>query len=140
GSAEDPAHGEALLVRLRGAGGLDVAPATDALARLRIFEDGILPVDVVLRLEVARIGGGPVAVQKRSDIPLVHRELPLLRRRHRCSNGSCRLAMSFSRESLRPVAEVMGGPRAWNIELGSPSPRRRRCAAPTPSPASKRGR
>ena len=36
--ADDAAHPEALRVRLRDAGGLDVAPAPDALARLRVLE------------------------------------------------------------------------------------------------------
>src|SRR5271166_3800969 len=36
--ADDAAHTEALGVRLRGASGLDVVPAPDALARLRVLE------------------------------------------------------------------------------------------------------
>src|ERR1700722_6883799 len=50
--ADDAAHLEAFRVRLRDAGGLDVAPAPDALARLRVFEQRVVPVYVVLDIEV----------------------------------------------------------------------------------------
>src|SRR5205085_5561975 len=63
GSAEDPPHCEALAARLSKAGRLNFAPAADALARLRVLEHRILSVNLVLRLEVIRIGGGPVAIQ-----------------------------------------------------------------------------
>src|SRR4051795_7336090 len=43
---------KALPVRLRGAGPLDVTPASDALARLRIVEHGITVVDVMFGLEI----------------------------------------------------------------------------------------
>src|SRR3954447_7095539 len=50
--ADDAAHREALRVRLRGARGLDVVPAPDALARLRVLEHSVLSVNVVLNVEV----------------------------------------------------------------------------------------
>src|SRR5271165_1491172 len=42
--ADDSAHREALAVRLCGARGLDVVPAPDALARLRVLEQCVLAV------------------------------------------------------------------------------------------------
>jgi hypothetical protein len=51
-------------------------PATDALARLRIFEHGVFSVNVVLRLEVVRIGGSPVAIQSRSNLSVFHIKAP----------------------------------------------------------------
>ena len=48
-----------------------MAPATDALARLRIFQNGILSVNVVLRLKVIRIRGSPVAIQSRSNLSAI---------------------------------------------------------------------
>src|ERR1700693_3186022 len=66
--AEDSTHGEALAVRLRGARGLDVVPALDALARLRVLEQCILPVYVVLDIEVICVRGGPVAIECLSNL------------------------------------------------------------------------
>jgi hypothetical protein len=56
-------HCKAFPVRLRGRRRQDVVPATDALARLRVLEHRILSVNLVLRLEVVRVGGGPVAIR-----------------------------------------------------------------------------
>src|SRR5271165_2586836 len=50
--ADDAADRKALRVRLRDAGGLDVVPAPDALARLRVIEHRVLPVDVVLDIKL----------------------------------------------------------------------------------------
>jgi len=57
-----PPHSEAFPVRLRGARRLNVPSATDTLARLRIFEHSVLSINIVLRFEVVRIGGSPVAI------------------------------------------------------------------------------
>ena len=65
--ADDPPDREALLVRLHGARRLNVAPPTDALARLRIFEHRVLLIDLMLRLEVVGVGRGPVAIQSRAN-------------------------------------------------------------------------
>src|SRR5260370_38535931 len=59
-----------------------MAPAADALARLRILEHGVLPVDLVLHLEVVRIGRRPVEIQSRSNLPAFHLNLPS---RYRCT-------------------------------------------------------
>src|SRR5271166_1843201 len=70
--ADDAAHREALRVRLRGAGGLDIVPAPDALARLRVLEQCVLPVYVVLNTEVICVRGGPVAIERLSNLIVVH--------------------------------------------------------------------
>src|SRR5437879_9534811 len=64
--ADDPPHCEAFPVRLRGARQPYLLPPADALARLWIFEHSVLSVNLVLPLEITRIGGGPVAIQSRS--------------------------------------------------------------------------
>ena len=61
-AAEHASHGEPLEVRLGGARRLDVGSASDALARLRILENRISSIDLVLRGEVVRVGGIPVAL------------------------------------------------------------------------------
>jgi hypothetical protein len=55
---------------------LNVAPAADALARLRVFDHRILAINLVLRLKVVRVGGGPVAIQSCSDIVVFHLDSP----------------------------------------------------------------
>src|SRR6516165_8919100 len=82
GSAEYPPHCEALSARLNKARGLNVAPAADALARLRVLEHRILSVNLVLSLKVVGVGGGPVAIQGRSDVVVLHLDLPSLTLRH----------------------------------------------------------
>src|ERR1700720_1244869 len=81
-SAEDAPHGEALHARLCEARRLNIAPAADALARLRILEHGVLSVNLVLQLEVIRVGCSPVGIQCRSNLPVFHFNLPSC---HRCT-------------------------------------------------------
>src|SRR5215468_1958087 len=81
GSAEYPPHREAFLVRLRETGCLNLMPTADALPRLRILEHGVLLVNLMLRLEVVRVGGGPVVIQSCSNIPVSHLDLPSCMRR-----------------------------------------------------------
>jgi hypothetical protein len=71
GRADDAAHPEALRVRLRDARGLDVAPAPDALARLRVLEQCVLSVYVVLNIEVICVRGGPVTIERLSNLILI---------------------------------------------------------------------
>jgi hypothetical protein len=47
----------------------------DALARLRVLEHRVLSVNLVLRFEVVGVGGGPVAIQGRSDVVVFHLDL-----------------------------------------------------------------
>src|SRR5207302_1257770 len=74
--ADYPPHCEAFPVRLRRARRPNLPPPADALARLRIFEHRVLSVNLVLRLEVVRIGGGPVAIQSRSNLSVFHIKSP----------------------------------------------------------------
>src|SRR5271166_5019442 len=75
--ADDAAHPEALRVRLSDARGLDVVPAPDALARLRVLEQCVLSVYVVLNIEVICVRGGPVAIERLSNLILVHPATPV---------------------------------------------------------------
>src|ERR1700704_132018 len=54
-----------LLVGLDGSALLNVVPAANPLARLRIIEHGILAVDFMLDLEIARVRSIPMALQRR---------------------------------------------------------------------------
>src|SRR5271166_3096238 len=74
--ADDAAHREALRVRLRDARGLDIVPAPDALARLRVLEQCVLPVYVVLDIKVICVRGGPVAIERLSNLILTHPPAP----------------------------------------------------------------
>src|SRR5271166_6464782 len=74
--ADDAANREALRVRLRDARRLDVVPAPDALARLRVLEHCVLPVYVVLDIEVICVRSGPVAIERLSNLILTHPPAP----------------------------------------------------------------
>src|ERR1700730_4012677 len=63
-AADDAPHRETLPVRLQAPALLDVAAAADALAGLRIVENGVVAVDVVLGLEIAGIRSHPMALQR----------------------------------------------------------------------------
>src|SRR5260221_5239863 len=75
--ADYPPHCEAFPVRLRGARRLNLPPPANALARLRIFEHCVLSVNLVLPLEVVRIGGGPVAIQSPSNLSVFQYQISL---------------------------------------------------------------
>src|SRR6202043_1731413 len=68
--ADDPPHCEAFPVRLRGARRLNLSPPACALARLRIFEHGVPSINLMLPIKVVGIGGGPMAIQSRSNLPV----------------------------------------------------------------------
>jgi hypothetical protein len=51
---------------------LDIAPTPEAFTRLRIFEQRVLSIDVMLRFEVVGVGGGPVAIQSCSNLAVFH--------------------------------------------------------------------
>src|ERR1700685_104895 len=66
-------HTKALLVRLRRTRRLDIAPAADSLAGLRVLEHCIVVVNVVLCLEIIGVRGCPVAIQSRANgLVIVH--------------------------------------------------------------------
>src|SRR5206468_8669842 len=75
-AADNSPDRKTLPVRLDESALLNVVPAADPLARLRIIEHGILAVDFVFGLEIARVRGIPVALQRRPHGLIVHRNLP----------------------------------------------------------------
>ena len=104
---------------------LNIAPAADALARLRILEHRVLSVNLVLRLEVVRVGCGPVEIQSRSNLTVFHLDLPsrdlhphgsghipicecvtAFARQH--STRFCRSGKAVIRLRLSPIASSLG--------------------------------
>src|SRR5450755_505341 len=75
--ADDAPHLEALGARLRDARSMDIVPALDALARLRVLEQCVLSVYVVLDIEGISIGGSPVAIECLSNLILMHAVIPV---------------------------------------------------------------
>src|SRR4051794_717513 len=75
-AADNAPDGKTLLAWLDGSALLNVVPAADPLARLRIFKHGILAVDVVFGLEIARVRSSPMALQRCSHGSIIHLNLP----------------------------------------------------------------
>src|SRR5579859_1181308 len=75
--ADDAAHPEPLRVRLRGTRGLDVVPPPDALARLRVLEQRIVSIYLVLGIEVICVRGGPVTIEGLANLALTHPATPV---------------------------------------------------------------
>src|ERR1700681_1010841 len=65
-----------LLVRLDESALLNVVPAADPLARLRIIKHSILAVDFMFDLEIARIRSIPMALQRHPHSSIIHLNLP----------------------------------------------------------------
>src|ERR1700722_2658457 len=65
-----------LPVRLDEPALLNVMPAADPLARLRIIKHGILAIDFMFDREVVRIRRIPVALQQRPHGSIIHLQLP----------------------------------------------------------------
>src|SRR6478752_10301843 len=63
-AADNSPHRETLLVWLDESTLLNVMPATDPLARLRILKNSILAVDFMFDLEIARVRSVPMALQR----------------------------------------------------------------------------
>src|SRR6478736_8201527 len=76
-AADNSPDRKTLLVRLDGSALLNVAPAADPFARLRIIKHGILAVDFMLDLEIARVRSIPVALQRRPRGSIIHLNLHL---------------------------------------------------------------
>jgi hypothetical protein len=57
---------------------LDVMPAKDALARLRIIQHGVFAVDVMLGLEIIRVRGLPMTLQRLPHGSIIHCNLPFV--------------------------------------------------------------
>src|SRR3954447_15530700 len=69
--------GKALLVWLDESALLNVVPAADPLARLRIIKYSILVVDLMFNLEIARVRGMPMALQREPHGSIIHPNLLL---------------------------------------------------------------
>src|SRR3954471_14718738 len=67
---------KSLLVRLDGSAFLNVVPAVNPFGRLRIIKHSILAVDFVLDLEIARVRGIPMPLQRGPYGSIVHVILP----------------------------------------------------------------
>src|ERR1700722_11244266 len=67
---------KALLVGLDSSALLNVVPAADPLARLRIIEHGILAVDFMFDVEIVRVRSIPMALQRSPHGSIIHRNLP----------------------------------------------------------------
>src|SRR5450631_669697 len=65
-----------LLVGLDESALLNVVPAADSLARLRIIQHGILAVDFMFDLEIAGVRSSPMALQRRPHGSIIHLNLP----------------------------------------------------------------
>src|ERR1700732_3665507 len=65
-----------LLVRLNGSALLNVVPAADPLARLRIIKHSILVVDFMFDVEIVRVRSIPMALQRHPHGSIIHLTLP----------------------------------------------------------------
>src|ERR1700690_3900293 len=72
GGTEYALHGKALLVRLRRTRRLNIAPAADPLAGLRVFQHRILAINGMLRLKIVGIGRGPMPIEGRTYLLIAH--------------------------------------------------------------------
>ena len=67
---------ETLLARLDESALLNIVPAADPLARLRIIKHSILAIDFMLDVEIIRVRSIPMALQRRPHGSIIHRNLP----------------------------------------------------------------
>src|SRR3954451_8137430 len=74
-AADNAPERKTLLAWLDGSALLNVVPAADPLARLRIIKHGILAVDFVFGLEIARVRSSPMALQSRPHGSIIHLNL-----------------------------------------------------------------
>jgi hypothetical protein len=72
---------EALVIRLKAPGGLYIMSAEYSLAGLRIIEDGIIVIDVVLRRKIAGVGCCPMLIQGLAYFLIAHTTLLVSARR-----------------------------------------------------------
>jgi len=75
-AADNPPDGKTLLVRLDESALLNVVPAVDPLARLRIIKHGILAIDFMLDREIARVRSIPMTLQRQLHGSIIHLNLP----------------------------------------------------------------
>src|SRR5882757_4936816 len=75
-AADNSPDYKALLVWLNESALLNVAPAADPLARLRIIKHSIFAVDFMFDLEIACVRSTPMALQRHPRGSLIHLNLP----------------------------------------------------------------
>ena len=76
-AADNSPDRKTLLVWLDESAFLNVVPAADPLARLRIIKYGILALDFMLDIEIARVRSIPMALQRRPRSSIIHLNLHL---------------------------------------------------------------
>src|SRR5882757_1827539 len=74
-AADNSPDRKTLPVRLDQPALLDVVPAADPLGRLRIIKHGIVAVDFMFDLEIARVRSIPMALQRHPYGSIIHRVL-----------------------------------------------------------------
>src|SRR5580704_5455003 len=75
-AADNPLDRKTLLVWLDGPALLNVVPAANPLARLRIIKHSVLAVDFMLDLEIARVRSIPMALERHPHGSIIHLNLP----------------------------------------------------------------
>src|SRR6195256_3954175 len=75
-AADNSPDRKTLLVWLDESALLNVVPAADPLARLRIIKHSILAVDFVFGLEIARVRSIPMTLQRHPHGSIIHLNLP----------------------------------------------------------------
>src|SRR3981081_2150320 len=75
-AADNSPDRKTFLVWLDGSAILNVVPAADPLARLRIVKHGIRAVDLMLDLKISRVRSIPMALQRRPHGLIIHLNLP----------------------------------------------------------------
>src|SRR5439155_1458398 len=75
-AADNSLDRKTLLVWLDESALLNVVPAADPLARLRIIKHSILAVDFMFDLEIARVRSIPMALQRHPHGSIIHLDLP----------------------------------------------------------------
>src|SRR5438132_10162903 len=75
-AADNSPDRKTLLVCLDESTLLNVVPTADPLARLRIIKHSILAVDFMFDLEIARVRGIPMALQRHPPGSIIHLDLP----------------------------------------------------------------
>src|SRR3982074_809270 len=75
-AADNSPDRKTLLVWLDESALLNVVPAADPLARLRIIKHSILAVDFMFNLEIARVRSIPMALQRHPHRSIIHLNLP----------------------------------------------------------------
>ena len=75
-AADNSPDRKTLLVWLDASALLNVVPAADSLSRLWIIKHGILAVDFMFDLEIARVRSSPMALQRRPYGSIIHLDLP----------------------------------------------------------------